>query len=165
MKTSTLVILSILLSFGQLPENKDYRINDVQGLEGDALFEAIIGKEKGKVVLVDFWFTGCPPCRVANARFEPRKSAFDPEQVTFVYITTESASPLDTWLTMIPELSGEHYMLNNRQYSYLVQRLDVAVRGYPSYLILDRDGEKTFFQTGFPGARSLSRRINAALAN
>jgi hypothetical protein len=43
------------------------------------------------------------------------------------------------------------------------QRLDVTVSGVPSYLILDKNGNKVFFQTGFPGVEVITGKINEAL--
>jgi len=119
----------------------NHRINDVRDIEADELYEAIVGEEKDRVVLVKFWATWCGTCRYARTQFEPYKFKYGPDRVRFVYITNE-LSPLDAWQTTIPELSGEHYRLTNNQYDYIKKRLGVNFDSLPSYVVLDKNGNK-----------------------
>jgi hypothetical protein len=71
---------------------------------------------------------------------------------------------LETWKTVIPELSGEHYRLTKNQYEYMRQRLDVQVDSRPSYVIIDKNSERMFFRMGFPGVGTILSMIDEGLA-
>jgi thiol-disulfide isomerase/thioredoxin len=44
------------------------------------------GDVAGEVVVVNFWYAGCPPCRLEAKDLEELNSAFGPEGVVFVGI-------------------------------------------------------------------------------
>jgi len=164
-----MILVIACISAGAIAQNSEtaatspnFRAYNVQNLEGAELFEAIIGKEKGKVVVIDFWGVNCGPCLNAHNQFKPHKSQFDPDKVTFVYIVNQSSS-MQTWENMIPEISGEHYRLTTRQFNYMLQRLGVRMRGIPLYIILDKNGNTAYSRTGFPGVGTIVGKINEAL--
>lgn len=120
-------------------ENKaktGYVINSTPEVD-ENLFEAIMEKYKGKIVLVDFWATWCGPCRQSMETIKPLKEEFKDKDVEFVYITNES-SPLNTWSMMIPDITGEHYRVNQEQWSQLSKKFEIS--GIPHYTLVDKDG-------------------------
>lgn len=144
----------------QLEANKKktgYTINQVDAnVSNEDLFTSIISKFKGKVLLVDFWATWCGPCRMANKTMAPMKEELKDKDILYLYITGET-SPLKTWENMIPDIHGEHFRLTDAQWKYLSDAF--KIEGVPTYLIVDRKGNTTFRQTGFPGVEKMKEEL------
>lgn len=104
----------------------------------EKLFDAIIARHKGKVVLVDFWNTWCAPCRAALKANEPLKDTeLKSDDLVWIYIANET-SPLVKYKTMIPDIKGLHYRLGPEQWKYLCDKFDID--GIPSYVLVQKDG-------------------------
>lgn len=132
-------------------------------VHGEDILKAIKENYKGKVALIDFWATWCPPCRQAMKSVDEIKPELEKKGCTFVYVTGET-SPLDKWNAMIPEISGEHYRLTNQQWEELCEHLNIP--GIPAYMLIGKDGKTVFdnlSQGGYPGNEILKNNIEVAL--
>lgn len=56
----------------------------------------------------------------------------------WVYIADET-SPIVTYKTMIPDIRGLHYRLNEEQWDYLCNKF--GIDGIPSYVLVDKTGK------------------------
>ena len=132
-------------------------------LSGDQIMPAIKKNYEGKVVVLDFWATWCPPCRAAMKTVDEIKPGLQEKGVVFVYVTGET-SPLDKWNEMIPNISGDHYRLTNKQWGELCRLLNVP--GIPAYMILNKDGSTAYdnlSQGGYPGNDVILNNAEVAL--
>lgn len=141
-------------------QKSGFTIHEVPDVSNEDLFTSIISKFKGRVLLVDFWATWCGPCRVANKEMAPMKEDLKDKDIVYLYITGET-SPKGTWENMISDIHGEHFRVSNEQWNYLMSKYEVE--GVPTYYIIDREGNITYKQTGYPGINLMKEQLTKAL--
>ncbi len=109
-----------------------------EGTPDNRIVETITAPHKGKVVMIDLWNTWCSPCRAAIAANEPLKSTeLSNPDIVWIYVADES-SPLPLYVSLIPEIAGEHYRLTENQAEALRKQFDID--GIPYYILTDRQG-------------------------
>ena len=137
-----------------------FTINETGQVSNEDLFPSIIAKFQGHTLLVDFWATWCGPCKMANKTMLPMKEDLKDKDILFIYITGET-SPLETWNNMIPDIQGEHFRVTESQWSYL--RSHFNIEGVPTYFVIDKEGNLTYRETGFPGVDIMKEQLMKAL--
>lgn len=134
-----------------------------QALNGHDAFETIKNKYKGKVVLIDFWATWCPPCRAAMKEVDQIKPELLKKGAVFVYVTGET-SPEAEWKNALQVISGDHYRLTEKQWNELGGELNMP--GIPAYMLLNKDGSVAYSNVtegGYPGNSLIQNQIETAL--
>lgn len=127
-------------------------------LSGSNIFRQIVAKYKGQPVLVDFWATWCGPCRMAMKTIQPLKDELW-GKCAFVYVTSPS-SPQATWSKMVPDIHGDHFYVNEKQWTTLMKQFQV--QGIPAYIVVDSKGKVQQKHIGFPGEDVLREELNKA---
>ncbi len=143
----------------KIEENKkktSYRINNIGEVANEDLFASIINKYKGKPILIDLWATWCGPCKMANKMMKPLKEEFK-DKLVFIYVAGEN-SPKATWENMIADIDGEHIRLNKSQWEYICNEFNS--NGVPTYLLVDKNGNVTYKEVGYPGNDKMKNRID-----
>jgi len=115
---------------------------------------------KGKVVMLDFWGTWCPPCVASVPELRNLYRRYSKEQ--FVLIGISSDFDEAKWR----DFTGKNRMLWP-QYRDTDRRILEAfsIRAFPTYIIIDHEGILRFQSTGFGAANldaAVKKQIRAA---
>lgn len=90
---------------------------------------------KGKVVLLDFWGTWCPPCRASLPRLKELAATLDPEKV--VILSINEGDTREAWAKFIKENGMTWPQIYDTD---LAMHNAFGVDGFPRYYVLNKDG-------------------------
>jgi cytochrome c biogenesis protein CcmG/thiol:disulfide interchange protein DsbE len=143
LRTVGIVAAAVAVAFAyvHLAENKGYALkagSEAPGLRLPSLGggEVDLASQRGKVVVLNFWATWCPPCVAEMPSLERLHRALGPEGVSVVTVSTdEDEAELRRFVTAraltLPVLKDPGGRLAAREY---------RTTGYPETFVLDRRG-------------------------
>lgn len=111
----------------------DFRLQEVSG-------KAVALRElRGKVVYLDFWYSGCRPCLAEAPASSKLKRAFLGRDVVFLYVSTDTN--INQWRQTIDKfaLAGPNSVHLFDPEGWHAARA-YQVQGFPTYLLISRDG-------------------------
>ncbi|WCT11673.1 TlpA family protein disulfide reductase [Mucilaginibacter jinjuensis] len=118
-------------------------------------------KMPGKVLVLNFWFIGCPPCRAEIPELTEMANKYkNNPDVVFIAVALDESYDLKDFLKDHP--LSYHVIDNGR---YIAQRYGVHL--YPTNVVIDRDSKVAYSSEG--GHRNniywMEKTIDAALAS
>ena len=130
-----------------------FQLKDVDGVEFDS------SQLKGKVVIIDFWATWCPPCRMEVPHFQALHEQYGDKGLAMVGISLDSEGAY----TVKP------FMANNKvTYTMLIGDQNIAneyggIRAIPTTFVVDRSGKVVKKYTGYRDQSVFEDDIKALL--
>jgi thiol-disulfide isomerase/thioredoxin len=119
---------------------------------------------RGKVVLVDVWGTWCPPCRAEIPHLVELYQALAPKGFAIVGLNSEKVAKekqLDTVKAFVAEQKIPYTCaLIDRAFTQKIPGFE----GYPTMLLIDRQGRVRLKQVGYTEGPVLAAAIEALLA-
>ena len=131
----------------------DFTLQELSGGGNVALSEM-----KGRVVLLEFWATWCPPCRASVPGIERLYEKYKDKGVVVLAVSMDD-SGWDAVQSFVKE--------NGIKYTVLRGNDDVAekyqVRSIPMLLVIDKEGKIAKRYLGFGSDEDVERDIKAVL--
>lgn len=153
----------------QIKEREKYKLNDkmvlIENTDSLKSFEGILKMVKGKTVLLDMWGTWCGPCREELLKnVDSIKNYFKNKRLDYLYIANYDESNSAKWKQLIPyyNLTGVNILANQELTENIMRTVNGT--GYPTYVIIKKDGTYELSKAGSPMDRNvLYKQLENAL--
>lgn len=100
----------------------------------------------GKVVVLNFWFIGCPPCRMELPALNQLSVKYaNDSNVVFIAIALDDESSLRDFLKL--NHLGYHVVSSGQDYARLYK-----IHLFPTNLVVDKEGKVVFSSVGYSPA-------------
>jgi thiol-disulfide isomerase/thioredoxin len=97
----------------------------------------------GKVVVLNFWFINCPPCRQEIPHLNEMVESYkENKDVVFIAVALDEKYELEDFLKTTPY----HYNIIDRG-RYIAEKYRINL--YPTHVVLDKEGKVLFHTSGF----------------
>lgn len=116
---------------------------------------------KGKVLVVNFWATWCPPCKEEMPEFSSISSEYSIKGVQFVGISIDTAENVAAFQKQTPVVYP--LLISNLDALALSSDLGNRAKALPFTVVLRRDGSVEKVKLGKFAAQDLEKAIKAAL--
>ncbi len=124
------------VSFKEGEDFTGFKVTDIDGNKFD------FREAKGKVIVLNFWFINCPPCRQEIPQLNELVARYkDNPDVVFLAVATDEKYDLQKFLKSNPY----HYnVVHNGR--YLASKYSVTL--YPTHAVIDKQGKIKFSTVG-----------------
>lgn len=117
---------------------------------------------KGRVLVVNFWATWCPPCKAEIPEFSRLHTAWQKKNVQFVGIAIDKRENVQAFVDKIKVSYPQ--LIDNGEMMQQLRALGNDTQGLPFTLIIDRKGEITARLLGGVKTAELEALLKTATA-
>lgn len=106
--------------------------------------EIRIGNLRGRVVLLDFWYSSCAPCRSALPKMRSLRKKYDEDDLVMIGISVDHDREALENFIVDEHMSWTHVWDPRRAVTKTF-----GVASYPSFLVLDHEGRPVYLDSGW----------------
>jgi len=151
------VIAMLCFSFGckkaPLIDTNDFTLLDLEGEE------VSLSDFEGKIVVLNFWATWCPPCRAEIPDFIEICKLYEDKDVQFVGVSVDKS--VEDLKKFVNDFNINYPILIDNTIDNVSPRWNIS--GIPTTFILSKNGEVLSFNVGMMTRDQLVKAIEDAL--
>ncbi|NRB62003.1 MAG: TlpA family protein disulfide reductase [Saprospiraceae bacterium] len=131
--------------------------------DNELTFEQVLLRNKGKIVLVDFWASWCVPCRKEMPYLKDLKQKFNEDEFKVIEISIDNDYSAWVRASKLESLSKEeeNYIISNWKKSSLYKNFKIET--IPRYLLFDKNGKIINDDAPRPSENELKKLIKASI--
>lgn len=145
-----LIVMTVLANVISLYKSTDLNKNPLPVKSFTLLNNTNYELDNTKPVLIHFWATWCPTCKVEASNIQSVSESF---QVITIAVKSGSDEELQTWL----EENGYNFNTVNDNRGYLSSSFNIAA--FPTTFIYDKDKNLIFSEVGYTSTIGLWLRM------
>jgi len=115
----------------------------------------------GKIVVIDFWATSCPPCRAAMPRLAKLYAQYQPMGVEFIGLTPESETDRQAIEDFVSSIEGFDWPVGYGAYP-TCDMLNITI--FPTVIIFGPDGSSIWAGSHLDGVSEILDQTLATMA-
>ncbi|WP_461790872.1 TlpA family protein disulfide reductase [Pedobacter sp.] len=119
-------------------DGQKFRFENMKYLNGNKFDSKT---DTGKVVVLNFWFINCPPCKKEIPELNELVEKYKDKNVIFIAIALDDAYSLNKFLRMSP--FNYNIVEDGTYYSQ-----KYVVKSYPTHVVVGKDGKVKFSTSG-----------------
>jgi thiol-disulfide isomerase/thioredoxin len=97
---------------------------------------------RGKVVVLNFWFINCPPCRMEIPELNKIAAEYKDKDVVFVAVALDQGYEIKDFLKTTPY---NYHIVSDGRYT----ANKYGITSYPTNVVIDKDGIIKFHSSGY----------------
>jgi thiol-disulfide isomerase/thioredoxin len=129
---------------------------EIRTLQGD---EVSLKQLAGRVVVMDFWATWCPPCRASVPELKELTKKYPLEKLTLISVSADKDD--SAWREFVAKKKMDWAQYRDADHKVLEA---FSIHSFPTYLVIDGDGAIKERFTGMNPQESIVHRLKATLA-
>lgn len=152
------IIVYLLIGCGSSTKPSQITTNYNFTLESNQGNKITLSDLRGKVVILDFWATWCPPCKAAIPKLIELYNKYQNQGVIVIGIALDEK---DKVIKLVQEMGINYPVLFDDQ----VTSKNYEIQSIPTLFVIDQKGKQVHKEIGFSeeGFKTIEEKVNELL--